>query len=177
MTLDPSTHSLLNLLAKAWNTTPNDAVRQLLALFAETMPAAAQTGTHGRIPVHAIYAATRVDALYDTATQSVTIPEGNPGSGTYKSPSGASRAVIEALRPNVVSIRTGWAFWRITSSGQILRTIRPPVGHRPCRAGPAPADAAGGLRGTGALILPLSGDDFADHRPRRTDPHPRTHSG
>ncbi|OII62127.1 hypothetical protein BJP40_03735 [Streptomyces sp. CC53] len=126
VTLDPCTHSLLNLLAKAWNSTPNDAVRQLLVLFAEAMPAAAQTDADGRVPVYAIYAATRIDALYDTTTQSVTIPEGNPGSGTYKSPSGASRAVIEALRPDVLPIRTGWAFWRITSSGQILRTIRPP---------------------------------------------------
>ncbi|WP_318209540.1 MULTISPECIES: hypothetical protein [unclassified Streptomyces] len=90
------------------------------------MPAAAQTDADGRVPVYAVYAATRVDALYDTATQSVTIPEGNPGAGAYKSPSGASRAVIEALRPDVLPIRTGWAFWRIASSGQILRTIRPP---------------------------------------------------
>ncbi|MFE5298108.1 hypothetical protein [Streptomyces sp. NPDC056632] len=143
VTLDPSTHSLLNLLAKAWNTTPTDAVRQLLVLFAETMPAAAQTDADGRVPVHAIYAATRVNALYDTATQSVTIPEGNPGAGTYKSPSGASRAVIETLRPDVLPIRTGWTFWRITSSGQVLRTIRPPSATAlAARAVPPPAPQA-----------------------------------
>ncbi|MFD3997396.1 hypothetical protein [Streptomyces sp. NPDC058583] len=117
---------MLNLLAKAWNTTPNDAVRQLLVLFAENAPTAAKTNMSSQIRVHAIYAATRIDALYDTGAQSVTIPAGNPGAGKYKSPSGASSAVIAALRPTVNPIRTGWDFWRITASGQHLRTIRPP---------------------------------------------------
>ncbi len=73
--------------------------------------------------MYGIYARTRIDALYDPVTSSVTIPSG-PGAGHYKSPSGALTAVIQTLRPAVQPNRTGWTFWRITSSGKPISTLR-----------------------------------------------------
>ncbi|MFE9407447.1 hypothetical protein ACFYN0_01385 [Streptomyces sp. NPDC006704] len=74
--------------------------------------------------MYAIYARTRIEALYDPTTACVTIPRG-PGEGIYKSPSGTSTAVLRALRPDISPVRDGWTFWRLASSGGYLRTLRP----------------------------------------------------
>ncbi|MEU9396950.1 hypothetical protein AB0D86_44040 [Streptomyces sp. NPDC048324] len=126
---DADTHQQITLLARAWGIAPQDVFRLLLAHFARTRTAqdeahqaqAMPTGPSA-IPVYAVYAGTRIEALYDPATASVTIPHG-PGEG-IKSPSGASAAVLRALRPGIAPNRTGWSFWRIASSGQPLSTLR-----------------------------------------------------
>ncbi|MFD5751488.1 hypothetical protein [Streptomyces sp. NPDC127033] len=104
---------------------PEEAVQRLLDHFVQSQ---ANSGSpHGRRPepiqIHGIYAHTRIDALYDPVTKSVTIP-GGPGAGTYRTPSGASSTVIQALRPAVFPNRTGWTFWRISSTGKRLSTLR-----------------------------------------------------
>ncbi|MFF4361555.1 hypothetical protein [Streptomyces sp. NPDC001604] len=133
--LDPDTQRQITLLARAWSTTPKGVFQRLLAHFEQS------TAEHGDaqrahaalaappppIPVYARYANTRVDALFDPATSCVAVPHG-PGEGTYKSPSGASAAVIRALRPDIASPnRTGWSFWRIAASGQPLSVLRTPA--------------------------------------------------
>ncbi|MEU9189252.1 hypothetical protein AB0D14_32850 [Streptomyces sp. NPDC048484] len=149
--VDPDTHQLIGLLAHAWDTTPNDVIRRLLAQLGQasvgqapalpvtTRPAPVVTHPTSFVAVHAIYAGVRVDAVYDPVTTSTTIPEG-PGAGAYTTPSGATTAVLQSLRPQVAPNRTGWNFWRITASGEHLSVLRPQVTH--ASASPAPASAA-----------------------------------
>jgi hypothetical protein len=131
---DPDTHRHIAILALAWSTTPQGVFHHLLAHFAQSTNEQADTRRALAAPatppppiaVYARYAATRIDALFDPATSGVTVPHG-PGEGFYKSPSGASAAVIRTLRPDVAPNRTGWSFWRITASGQPLSTLRTPA--------------------------------------------------
>lgn len=132
--LDTDTHRQITLLSRAWGTTPQGVFHRLLTHFEHTVTAQADARRAQEalatppspIPVHAIYANTRIDALFDPVTTAVTITNG-PGKGTYKSPSGASAAAISALRPGITPNRTGWSFWRISASGQPLSALRTPA--------------------------------------------------
>lgn len=74
-------------------------------------------------PVFAIYQRRRIEGYFDPSTGALAIPIG-PGAGRYKTPSGAARAVISELRPQVSPIRTGWTFWRLSETGAPLETLR-----------------------------------------------------
>lgn len=159
LALDRDTHRQIALLARAWSTTPQGVFHRLLAHFEHPatedldvrQALAALAAPPPLIPVYARYAYTRIDAVFEPTTSSVTVPHG-PGEGTYKSPSGASAAVIRALRPDVAPNRTSWSFWRITASGQPLSTLRTParISTYPAAAGTAvpavPRSAAGPAR-------------------------------
>ncbi|MFH9964883.1 hypothetical protein ACH4PR_26395 [Streptomyces mirabilis] len=118
--LDVETHREITLLARAWGTTPAHAVRQLIDHFNTPAPGTVPD----QIPVYAIYAQVRIDGTFSLATASLTIP-GGPGRGHRKSPSGASAAVLRALRPDIAPIRSGWSFWKISTTGERLDTLRP----------------------------------------------------
>jgi hypothetical protein len=118
--LDPDTYQQITLLARAWGITPAEAVRQLIRHYSDPAP-----GTRpDRVAVYAIYAQVRVEGTFDPANGSLTIAEG-PGRGHYKSPSGASAAVLRALNPDITPIRSGWVFWKIAATGESLATLRP----------------------------------------------------
>jgi hypothetical protein len=75
------------------------------------------------VEVHAVYEGRRTDAFYDPLSRTVTIPSG-PGRGEYDTPSGAAVAVVHALNPHVNPNRNGWSFWIVTTTGQLLQSIR-----------------------------------------------------
>lgn len=124
--LDPDTYQLVQLLARAWNVAPSDVVRRLIAQLGQEPARRTHVSSLAPSPiaVHAIYAGVRIDASYDPTTTSVAILHG-PGKGTYRTPSGATTAVLQALRPTVVPNRTGWTFWRINATGELLSKLRP----------------------------------------------------
>ncbi|MGW2838807.1 hypothetical protein ACWCWD_13520 [Streptomyces sp. NPDC001493] len=126
LSVDPQTYSQLTLLARAWNVTQEEVVRRLLQHF-QSPDAPLSTNSAGRtdqhIAVHAIYEGVRVDGLYDTAGSSLEIPHG-PGAGTYRTPSGAATAVLQALNPKVKPNRNGWSFWIVSESGALLQSLR-----------------------------------------------------
>ncbi|MGP8298238.1 hypothetical protein ACTPOK_09860 [Streptomyces inhibens] len=139
LAVDTDTHSQIALLARAWGVSHDEVLRKLLAQFAQlpTAPPAV-----AGMDVYAIYACTRVEGRYDPVTGALTIEEG-PGQGHYKTPSGASAAVLRALRPTVTPIRSGWEFWRIRSTGVPLESIRPDHTRRVTPATPPPATSVG----------------------------------
>ncbi|MBB5938632.1 hypothetical protein [Streptomyces zagrosensis] len=112
----------MTLLARALGITASECIAYLLHLYAQPSsetPARTSTLT----PVYAIYDHRRIEGYFDRATGALNIPTG-PGAGQYKTPSGASRAVITALRPQVSPIRTGWSFWRLAETGAQLKVLR-----------------------------------------------------
>ncbi|MEW1612459.1 hypothetical protein ACIQRJ_34345 [Streptomyces niveus] len=124
ITVDDVTHTQITLLARAWDVTPGEAVRRLVGHFQHPSPAAAPSApASNRVAVHAIYDGVHVPGLYDPATQALTITEG-PAAGTYRTPSGAASAVLQALKPHVKPNRNGWGFWALDDSGELLQTLR-----------------------------------------------------
>lgn len=124
ITVDDATHAQIALLARAWDVTPGEAVRRLIEHFQNPSPTAAPSAPTGaRVAVHAVYDGVRVPGLYDPATQALTITEG-PAAGTYRTPSGAASAVLQALKPHVKPNRNGWGFWVLDDSGELLQSLR-----------------------------------------------------
>ncbi|MER0445805.1 hypothetical protein ABR738_14745 [Streptomyces sp. Edi4] len=115
------------LLARALGLTAGETIAHLLHLYAQ--PASETPVRAGTLtPVYAIYQHRRIEGHFDRSTGSLSIPAG-PGAGQYKTPSGAARAVITALRPQVSPIRTGWTFWRLAETGAHLEVLRSSTAH------------------------------------------------
>jgi negative regulator of replication initiation len=111
------------LLARAWSTTPDDVIRRLLSDFRRTEDDDPSPKSE-QIAVHAVYAGTRTEGLYDPVTQSLAITTGLLAGRTYTRPSGAAVALVTALSPAVNPNRNGWSFWVISKTGQRLQSIR-----------------------------------------------------
>lgn len=125
--LDPATGQKVDLLARAWNTTPGEAVRRLVDHFegspAPVASSALDATSPTLVPVHVFYAGQRISGMYDRGNRSLTVADG-PAAGMYKSPSGAASAVLHALRPDVQPNRNGWSFWTVDETGEILQSLR-----------------------------------------------------
>lgn len=120
--LDTETARGVELLACAWGISPAEAIRRLLAdLVSEQTPDPSPRDRP--VPVYAVYARTRIDAEFHPASGAVAITSG-PGRGFYRTPSGASAAVIQALRPMVKPNRTGWQFWHVVQTSAPLASLR-----------------------------------------------------
>jgi hypothetical protein len=76
-----------------------------------------------QIAVYAVYRRTRVEAQFDPRTEGMTGTTAPIEGKQFSSPSGAARAVVEALNPDVNSNRSGPRFWRVTATGKELGTI------------------------------------------------------
>ncbi|MEV8307348.1 DUF262 domain-containing protein [Streptomyces flavidovirens] len=79
--------------------------------------------TEPGIEIHANYEGRRTQAFYDPSSRTVTIDSG-PGRGEHETPSGAAVAVVRALNPDVNPNRNGWEFWTVTTTGNLLQSIR-----------------------------------------------------
>ena len=113
----------VTLLARAWTTSASDVIGRLLREFRS----AADDGARAKpeqIAVHAVYAGSRTEGLYDPATLSLTITTGPLAGRTYARPSGAAVALVGVLSPGVNPSRNGWSFWVISKTGQRLQSIR-----------------------------------------------------
>ncbi|MFE0181253.1 hypothetical protein [Streptomyces olivaceus] len=120
--VETEVHQQVNLLAHALGMTASECISYLPRLYVQPSPETpARTSTP--TPVYAIYQRMRIEGHFDSATGALNIPSG-PAAGEYKTPSGAARAVIAALRPQVSPIRTGWTFWRLAETGAQLEVLR-----------------------------------------------------
>ncbi|MFD3910089.1 hypothetical protein [Streptomyces sp. NPDC058603] len=139
--VEPEIHQQVALLARALGITAGETIAHLLHLYAQPAPETpARTNTLA--PVYAIYQRRRIEGHFDRSTGALNIPTG-PGAGQYKTPSGAARAVITALRPQVSPIRTGWTFWRLAETGAHLEVLRRATAHpRTTTSPPAPPPAS-----------------------------------
>lgn len=78
------------------------------------------------VPIRADYAGHRTRALYFAPTR-VEIVDGPLAGTTYKTPTGAARAVVRQYKPNINDNRNGWGFWQLDQDGPRtwLQSIRP----------------------------------------------------
>lgn len=77
-----------------------------------------------RIPVYGLYRGTRTEAVFDVETNAIEVRTGPLKGERFKSPSGASAAVVQAERPHLHGSTNGWRFWRVASTGEELGTVR-----------------------------------------------------
>lgn len=116
------------LLARAWQVSGGEAVRRLLDDFVKvdekvTTASGSETPTEG-VYIYADYEGNHVKGVYHGATKRVDVTSGVLKGRSYKSPSGAAMAVVQAYNPNVHANRNGWSFWFIAENGAALQTIR-----------------------------------------------------
>ncbi|MGW4321110.1 hypothetical protein ACWEMW_18240 [Streptomyces sp. NPDC004684] len=120
--LDEHTHGKVVFAARVMGCTPSDVVRRLVESWSTAEEVDRETDG---VRVHAVYRGARIEGLFDTATRTLTIT-GGPGAGqTFPSPSAAAMAVIQAVNPDRSTPNAnGWSFWRVTRSGQELKSLR-----------------------------------------------------
>jgi hypothetical protein len=122
--VDDHTYQRLELLAAAWHTTIADVVDRLVtaALAIGATPRRARAATPP-VAVHAVYAGTRVEAIFEPESHHLTLRTGPLRGQTYLSPNDAHRAVITLLDPGAAPVGNGWTFWTVTATGAGLHTL------------------------------------------------------
>lgn len=123
--VDEYTKHAVSFAARMANLTEGGIIRQLIA--ASTLPEESpQPADHG-VTIYADYEGHRVRARYFEPAR-VEIVDGPLAGQSFKSPTGAARAVVRHYNPGINDNRNGWAFWQIDDeSGKrmSLQSIRP----------------------------------------------------
>lgn len=123
--VDSSTFRDLSLIAGAAGISHGEAVAFLIERFhRSSSPTGVTRPAREAVPVFAIYQGCRVEGEFDPATAGLTVTSA-PLPGTwFRSPSGAAKAVVAALKPGVTPNRSGYDFWFVSSTGKTLASIR-----------------------------------------------------
>ena len=123
--VDDRTYRELELLAVSWHTdTIGDVVARLVTAVATHVTVRRAHPVSLPVPVHAVYAGTRIEAIFDRETYAVSFADGPLARRTYYSPGDACRAIVRRLNPTVSTIGSGWTFWIVTATGARLDTLR-----------------------------------------------------
>lgn len=124
--VDEYTKHAVSFAARMANLTEGGIIRRLIAastLAEESSPQPADSG----VAIHADYEGHRVRARYFEPAR-VKIVDGPLAGQSFKSPTGAARAVIRHYNPGINDNRNGWAFWQIDDEAgrrTSLQSIRP----------------------------------------------------
>lgn len=122
--VDDQTASALRLAADTAGISEGEVVRRLIERHRPEAESRGDRAAVATVAVFALYEGHRTTATYEPATHRVTITEGPLAGKSYKSPSGAAIAVVTHYRPSVNPNRNGWTFWTVSSSGELLQTLR-----------------------------------------------------
>jgi hypothetical protein len=122
--VDGETKRTVAFAAKMAGVTEGEIVRRLVAASTDRSTAAS-TEAEG-VPIFADYAGRRTRALY-FAPSRVEITDGPLEGRSFKTPTGAARAVVRQYNPKVNDNRNGWGFWQLDQSGPRvwLQKLRP----------------------------------------------------
>jgi hypothetical protein len=119
-------HDRVALLARAWRVSESEVVRRVLDEFAHqsapTTEASEEVGDG--VTIYTDYDGHLVEAVFYPTTKRVDIVSGTLAGRSYRSPSGAARAVVQVHNPSVHPSRNGWLFWQLRKTGKTLETIR-----------------------------------------------------
>ncbi|MFE2269826.1 hypothetical protein ACFXB4_11345 [Streptomyces lavendulae] len=120
--LNELTHSKVVFAARVMGCTPSEVVSRLVESWSSAEELDAEPE---EVRVHAVYRGERVSGFFDPATRTLTVTAG-PGAGTHSSPSAAAMAAIHAINPDRNPSVNGWSFWRVTRTGEELKSLRRP---------------------------------------------------
>jgi hypothetical protein len=125
--VDDGIKRTVSFAARMANVTESEIVRRLItsSSLTEEDPDPGRKG----VAIYASYEGHRIQALY-FAPARVEILDGPLKGQSFKSPTGAARAVVRHYNPSVNDNRNGWSFWQIDNGGGArvwLQSIRPPT--------------------------------------------------
>jgi hypothetical protein len=125
--IDDGTLRSLEFAARMADTTVAQVVARLVAQASAPLPADAPSdrAAPAGVPVFADYEGHRTTGSYDPITKRVDITSGPLQGTSYKSPTGAARAVVGHYKPKVNPNRNGWSFWTLDNgTNELLQSIR-----------------------------------------------------
>ena len=130
--VDESTFRSLEFAARMSGCTAGEVVARLVAEASmPTPPTASSKGDSqhsektSEVEVHADYDGHRTRGRYDPQTSRIDITSGPLSGRSFKTPTGAARAVIAHYKPKVSPHRNGWLFWVLDDgSERFLQSIR-----------------------------------------------------
>lgn len=114
------------LAAKIAGISENAVIQALIADLSPSGPVNQVSAKDG-VAIHANYEGQRTRARFLEPAR-VEILDGPLRGQSFKSPTGAARAVIRLYNPKVNDNRNGWTFWVIDEGdekGNFLQSIRP----------------------------------------------------
>ncbi|WP_205650133.1 hypothetical protein [Actinoplanes solisilvae] len=124
--VDEETKRTVSFAARMAHLTEGAVIRRLIATSTWTEEEAPRATAQG-VAIYADYDGHRVRARYFEPAR-VEIVDGPLAGQSFKSPTGAARAVIRNFNPDINDNRNGWAFWQIedeTGGRRSLQSIRP----------------------------------------------------
>jgi len=123
--IDDQTHAYVRFAARVASVTEAEVVARAVAAYLQEKPNPSPPDPWTPVPVYAEYRGHRVEGQFVPRTQRLVVT-GEPAPGrSFKSPSGAARAVVAALNPSRESVHTnGWRFWRLVDTDDRLDVLR-----------------------------------------------------
>lgn len=126
--VDERTHRSLEFAARMSGCSAGEVVARLVATASMPAPAREET-THressGGVGVFADYEGRRTQGSYYPKTTRIDITSGPLAGQSFKTPTGAARAVVALYKPGISPNRNGWSFWMLDDgSGRFLQSIR-----------------------------------------------------
>ncbi|MFE9881933.1 hypothetical protein [Streptomyces sp. NPDC005784] len=127
--VDTQTYQSLEFAARMSGCTAGEVVARLVAEASMSTPAARekteQPEAASGVAVYADYEGHRTQGRYDPRTTRIDITSGPLSGQSFKTPTGAARAVVAHYKPGVSPNRNGWSFWMLDDgSGKFLQSIR-----------------------------------------------------
>ncbi|MCF3962874.1 hypothetical protein [Streptomyces fuscigenes] len=128
--VDEQTYRSIEFAARMSNATASEVVARLVRAASAPPSVSAATSEGGAVPapkigVYVDYEGHRTHGSYDPETKRIDITSGPLAGQSFKTPTGAARAVVIHYKPEVNPNRNGWSFWvRDDGSGEVLQTIR-----------------------------------------------------
>lgn len=126
--VDEQTHRSLEFAARISNTSAGEVVARLVAAASmpeQTPSATERSETSTGVAVYAVYDGHRTHASYHSDTTRIDVTSGPLAGRSFKTPTGAARAVVAHYKPGISPNRNGWSFWTLDDgSGQLLQAIR-----------------------------------------------------
>ena len=124
--VDEETKRTVAFAAQMAGVSEAEIMRRLIALPTAT-PGDSSPDRDG-VPIFADYEGHRTRAMY-FAPARVEIVDGPLRGQSFKTPTGAARAVVRQYNPKVNDNRNGWGFWQLDNGGPRawLQSIRPPA--------------------------------------------------
>jgi hypothetical protein len=127
--VDENTLRSLEFAARVAGTTPGRVVARLVETASKPWSNSGQPLEQSDVSTHlgvfADYQGHRTHGQYDRITGRIDIASGPLSGHSFKSPTGAARAVIRLYKPGINPNRNGWSFWMLDDgSGKPLQSIR-----------------------------------------------------
>ncbi|MGW3150486.1 hypothetical protein ACWDG1_38700 [Streptomyces sp. NPDC001177] len=128
--VDEQTYRSIEFAARMGNTTAGEVVARLVRSASVPPPAPAAASKEDaekerKVGVYVDYEGHRTRGSYDRDTKRIDITSGPLAGQSFKTPTGAARAVVAHYKPDVNPNRNGWSFWLLDDgSGGLLQTIR-----------------------------------------------------